>query len=233
MTLQPGRLMEGMAMVKLWQVGILPRLAVRMALESQMPLAGFETANNYMKFLLQTLVLEQATNSSHTLFFLPLAQALTSLQVTGIPKFYFTCLHAQLPFGLSTQPDPSVCAWGGDQLKTQFSLLGFSVEWCIAPRDLPVPRLECPQLAGSLASLAVVVSQVLPTRVCPSLQSTKPWWEGSLAGTHQGEGGDLPKISCCQLQAGASASCVTETPSMCCAYCVDIWVCTYNYTIEV
>lgn len=39
------------AMVKLWQVGILPRLTVRTAPESQVPLTALETANNYMKFL--------------------------------------------------------------------------------------------------------------------------------------------------------------------------------------
>lgn len=112
-----------------------------------------------MKFVLQTLVLEQVTNSSQTLFFLPLAQALTSLQVAGIPRIAFTCLHAQILLGLRTHPEPSVCAWSGDRVKTQFSLLGFSLECCLAPRDFPLPRLECPQLAGSLARLAMLVSQ--------------------------------------------------------------------------
>lgn len=160
-------------------MGILPRLTARTAPERQVPLTGLETASNYTKFLLKTLVLEQVTNRTQTLFFLLLAQALNSLQATGIPRIAFLCLHAQILLGLRTHPDPSACAWSGDQLKTRFSLLGFSVEWCIAPQDFPLPRLECPQLAGSLTRLAMVVSQAFaspsePTRVCPSLQSTKP-----------------------------------------------------------
>lgn len=173
--LQPGRMMEGMAMVQLWQVGTLPRLTVRMAPQSQVPLAGLETANNYTKFLLQTLVLEQVTKSSQTWFSLPLAQTLWHSQ-----NLFYQSACMDPPWAEDTPWALCLCLEWRPAENTVLSVGFFCrVVYCTSrlPSAPPGVPSACwhPRQAGHGPATALCQ----PLRANQSLskpsQSTKPW----------------------------------------------------------
>lgn len=180
--------------------------------------------------MLAALVLEQLTNSSQALFSLPLAQAATSFgtQVAGISRIAFTCLHApDPPRAEGTAWALCLCLeWRRPAENTVLSVGFFCrVVYCTsrlpsAPPGAPSARWQPRWPCHTHRPLPAPPSQAEPVQASRAQSPDKK--DLYLTGMPQGEGGDVPKISLCQLRAGASASRVMETPSTCCVYCVCI-----------